>query len=433
MTTRIWWLIVLGVTAMVIVSMREPTQRPSPLRGAPLLEAFYARPLETVETHVLRRGETLHGLLVRAGIGGGELANLLLALREQHNPQRLVAGVEVTLRRWTSDGAPRSVEVRLNPDSTVRLARGPLGWASELQITPVTVDTVHVSGTIAEGGSLFEALVYDDELDLPPQERYQLVSQLADEIYGFTLDFSREIRPGDAYRLAYEREARPDGSARRRRILIAEIQNSGRAYSAVYFNPLGDGGGYYDLKGNSLRKAFRRSPLDYVRIVSSFSWRRYHPILGIYRAHLGTDFGAAYGTPVRATADGTVASAGWGGGYGNLIVLRHAGSYTTRYAHLGRFARGVRLGRRVAQNEVIGYVGSTGLSTGPHLHYELRRNEQPLNARTVSLPGAPPIPSELRDEFAEVVEQRLGLLERQASGPRLAAGQRSRVPVGGGI
>ena len=429
---RLLVVVVAGAIGLAGVVARRPGGSAVGPEAAATLEAIYALPAERAETHVLQRGETLSGVLARASITGQELADLLLALRRHENPRRLAPGVEVTVRRWVSDGTPRAVEVRLNADSTVRLDRSASGWASRVLVTPTTVDTVYVAGQIEAGRTLYQALVEDADLKLPVKERVQLVGELA-EIYAFKLNFAQEIHPGDRYRLIYEREARPDGTARRRRILIAEVQSQGRTYPAIYFRGEEGDGDYYDREGNSLRSGFRRYPVDYVRITSNFNWRRYHPILGIYRAHLGTDFGAAHGTPVKATADGAVAFAGWEGGYGNVIILRHANGYTTRYAHLSRFAAGIRAGRRVRQGQVIGYVGATGLATGPHLHYELRRNGQPIDVRTAKLPGGPPVPKALRSEFEKVVEERFALLEGwvDSAGPRFAAARAERSPEEG--
>jgi murein DD-endopeptidase MepM/ murein hydrolase activator NlpD len=319
--------------------------------------------------------------------------------------------------------------LRLNADTTVVLAKEDVGWAGSLILTPVVVDTVYVAGSIDAGTTLYTSLVLDESINLPAAERVQLASELG-SIYAYTIDFSREIQPGDSYQIAYEREARPDGTARSRRILISEVVNQGKHISAVYFNR-GSIDGYYTTEGQSLRKGFRRSPLDFTRVTSSFGWSRYHPILGIYRAHLGTDYGANYGTPVYAVADGSVVSAGRDRGYGNVVVLRHHNGYTTRYAHLRSFAKSVQGGRRVKQNQVIGYVGSTGLATGPHLHFELRQNGRPVDSRKVKLPGAPPIPADYRSEFKRLVAERLALLE-QAVTPKYASG---KVPdnVAGGL
>ncbi|HEX6937780.1 MAG TPA: M23 family metallopeptidase [Longimicrobiales bacterium] len=416
-----------GISAFWVAGRRGPGRE-----EAPVLGALYAAPLERVETHVLGAGETLERLLSRAEIVGEELHELIQALREHKNPRHLRAGVEVTVRRWFDDGRLRAVELRINADSTVRLDRVEPGWSGRVLITPTTIDTTYVSGVIDAGRSVYQTVVEDEALDLPPAEREALVAELA-EIYAYRLDFAHDIRPGDRYRLVYEREARPDGTARRRRILVAEVVNQRREYPAVYFDPDGDGRGeYYDCEGKSLQTMFRRYPVDYVRVTSSFSWRRYHPVLGRYRAHLGTDFGARSGTPVRATADGTVAFAGRNGGYGNMVKLRHALGYETRYAHLRGFARGVHAGARVVQGQVIGYVGATGLATGPHLHYELRHNGKAMNPSRVRLPGKPGVPKALMDAYLSVLEERVALLDANLPvGPQLAEASGDAKPAGG--
>jgi murein DD-endopeptidase MepM/ murein hydrolase activator NlpD len=414
-------LLVIAVISLGAITMWEPEPQADPAL-APTLGVLYAAPVERVETHVLKRGETLTGILARAAISGQEMADLLLGLRQHVNPRRLADGVEVTVRRWTRDASPRAVEVRVNADSTVRLMRGAIGWAGEVMVTPTAFDTVFAAGTIEKGRTLYEAIVMDEASPLPPAERVQLVYALA-EIYEFKLDFTREIQPGDAYRLVYEREARPDGTARDRTILAAEVVNAGSAYTAVHFER-GDIDSYYDGAGKSLRTGFSRYPVKY-RITSAFNPRRYHPVLGIYRAHLGTDFGAPKGSEVSSTADGTVVFAGKNGGYGNFVRIRHAYGYETRYAHLTRYGPGIRSGTKVKQGQVIGYVGATGLATGPHLHYELRREGRAIDVRTAKLPDAPPIPSEYRAAFDGVARISLALLE-SATERYLAA--RARAP-----
>ncbi|MGH7477374.1 MAG: M23 family metallopeptidase [Longimicrobiales bacterium] len=403
----------LGLFLLGGISLWTPREAPPVESRTPMLSAIYAAPAEQVETHVLQSGETLSDVLQRQRLGD-EMATLLLSLRQYANPRRLAAGVEITVRRWRSDGSTRAVEVRVNADTTVRIERRALGWEGRVLVTPIAADTVHLRGTIEAGRTLYEALVYDDANDLPVRERVQLVARLA-EIYGYRLDFAHEIQAGDSYRLVYEREARPDGSARSHTVLAAEIENRGTRHSAILYELPGDTrGDYYDEQGESLRLAFRRYPVDYVRVTSRFNPRRYHPILGVYRAHNGTDFGAAAGTPVRATGDGTVTFVGRDGGYGNIVVLRHWEGYTTRYAHLRGFAADIRSGVRVEEGQVIGYVGATGLATAPHLHYEMRQHGRPVNAATVKLPGAPPIPSAYRVSFRAVAGERLALLDRTA-------------------
>ena len=417
-----------SIGAMAVMQPKTPMLDPS---EAPTLEPVVVPAPEHVETHVIKRGETLTGVLTRASLAGADLAEVLLVSAEHINPRRLSSGAEVTVRKGTVTGTPRSIEMRLNADTTVVLARNEVGWRSSLQVTPVVVDTVYVAGEIDAGTTLYESLVLDETINLPAAERVQLASELG-SIYAYTIDFSREIQPGDSYQIAYEREARPDGTARSRRILIGEVVNQGKSYSAIYFKR-GSIDGYYGADGKSLRLGFRRNPLDFMRVTSTFAAKRYHPILGIYRAHLGTDYGAAHGTPVYAVADGTVAGAGRDGGYGNVVTIRHHSGYTSRYAHLSRFGSKIRPGTRVKQNDIIGYVGATGLATGPHLHYELRMNGRPVNSRTVKLPGAPPLPSDYRAEFRQLASERIALLERALTQPRLAKVRSNNNASVGGI
>jgi len=405
----------LGLIAAVslggVTLMRPGMPAPDPMT-APTLGVLYAAPVERVETHVLGSGQSLTTVLAQAQISGQELADLLLGLRQHFNPRRLAAGSEVTVRRWERNDQPRSIEVRLNADSTIILEKLAAGWNSDVVVTPTFIDTVYAGGVIdANTTSLYEAVVFDENSKLPPRERIQLVYELA-EIYEYKLDFTREIQPGDSYRFVYEREARPDGSARATQVLAAEIVTKGHAYPAFYFDGSRDVRGYFDDKARPLATGFSRYPVAFARITSGFTTRRFHPVLGIYRAHTGTDLGASSGTPVSSTANGTVTFAGTNGGYGRMIEVRHFNGFTTRYAHLSRFAANVRVGTKITQKQIIGYVGMTGLATAPHLHYELRINGRAVDARTTRLPDSPPIPGSLRADFLAMASQRSTLLEK---------------------
>jgi murein DD-endopeptidase MepM/ murein hydrolase activator NlpD len=299
-----------------------------------------------------------------------------------------------------------------------------VSWECEMHLTPTETDTVMVAGRLRAGSSLYTALVHNPALeDMPRRERESLLYGLA-EIYGWELNFATDMREGDTFRVVYEREVRPDGSARASRVLVAEIVNQNRPIPAILFDVDGNGGDYYTTEGKSLKLAFSRYPVDFPRITSNFARQRFHPVLQRNRPHLGTDFGAAHGTPVKTTADGTIAAAGWdGGGYGNLIRIDHGNGYETRYAHLSRVAPGIRRGTRVRQGQVIGYVGATGLATGPHLHYELRLYGQPTDSRTARLPAAPPVPEARMAEFRAVAQEKTVLLAAVAlpdDGPVLA-------------
>lgn len=380
---------------------------------APTLGVLYANPVERVETHVLRSGQTLSTVLAQARIGGQEMADLLFGLRQHVNPSRLPTGSEVTVRRWVRSDQPRAVEVRVNADSTLRLVRNETRWNGEIIITPTEIDTVYAGGEIRS--TLYETIVFDDNLRLPVSDRRHLVYELA-SIYEYKLDFTREIQPGDSYRMVYEREVRPDGTSRSKKIIAAEIITKGQPYTAIWFDGGRDITGYFDREARPLAVGFSRYPVEFRRITSSFNPNRYHPILKTVRAHQGTDFGAPAGTPVMSTADGTVTFAGVNSGYGNLVEIRHFNGYTTRYAHLRGFASGIRVGARVKQKQVIGYVGATGLATAPHLHYELRINGQAVDAMRAKLPDTPPIPGAMRTRFLAVAAERTTLLERIPAG-----------------
>lgn len=403
----------LGLLAMsavgFAVDVPSPTIVDDPVATAAMLAPVYAAPVDQVDNHVLRRGETLSEVFQRANLVGSELNGLILSLREYVDPRRILPNTSIRVRRWVEDGRPRAVDVVLNPDSTMRLYRREVGWYGEVLLTPTEVDTISVAGVVGQGGSLYSAIVRHPELELPFKEKESLVWQLA-HIYGWELDFAHDLRPGDTFRVVYERDVRPDGTSRAARVLVAEVVTQRRLLPAIFFDPRGDGGDYFNAEGKSLKLAFRRYPVEFPRITSNFNKRRYHPILKRERPHLGTDFGTGRGAPVLATADGVIAAASWDGGYGNLAKVRHGNGYETRYAHLSRFAPGIRPGTRVKQGQVIGYSGDTGLATAPHLHYEMRQHGQAVNPRTVRLPAAPPVPAEHMSAFRDMRTQRMALL-----------------------
>jgi len=236
--------------------------------------------------------------------------------------------------------------------------------------------------------------------------------QIAD-IFATDIDFHRDLRKGDRFTVVYEVFDHLGEPVKTGRILAAEFINQGKTYQAVYFRNSRGEGGYYTLSGKNIRKAFLRSPLEFSRITSGFTNARYHPILREWRAHKGIDYGAPIGTRVKATGNGTVQFVGRMGGYGNLIVLRHQSKYSTWYGHLSRFARGIHKGSRVSQGDVIGYVGMTGLATGPHLHYEFRVNNVQQNPLRMAMPAAPPISADQKPAFDAVAQRmakRLALL-----------------------
>jgi murein DD-endopeptidase MepM/ murein hydrolase activator NlpD len=373
------------------------------------LDGVYVPPAETLRIYSLSRGKTF-GELLSPVISANEQASLLMAFSELASPRRMRQGTEITLRYLREDDSLRGVDVTLTPDQTVRLSKDQLGWSSDLVRTPIYVDTIFASGEIES--VLWNAVVHDPALEtLTYADRNALIDHL-DRVFQWQVDFSRQIRVGDTYRFAFEREVRPDGSMRSGRLLAAELLNQGSPFHAIYFDPNGDGrGSYFDLEGESVRRAFLLKPLAYRRISSGFTNSRFHPVLQRWRAHRGVDYAANAGTEVMVTADGQVIERGWDNSYGNTIRVRHGNGWVTRYAHMRAFKAGITVGSRVSQGDIIGYVGMTGLATGNHLHYEMLQSGQYKDPLSVDLPAGDPVPSENRMRWLQEMNVRVALLE----------------------
>ena len=385
--------------------------------AAALLPAAFANPVDVSIQDTLRKGETISQLLQRVRLAEGEATALLTELQEYQDPRRLRPGAVISYRRSYADGSVRGVEFALDADRKLNVQRKGQDWEAEIQEVPVHADTAVLAGTVLT--SLYAALLHG-EGDVPRAERERIADLLADRVFAWQVDFSRDIRKGDEYRILYEREVRPDGSARSGRVLAVQFSINGRDYEAYRLATADGKDEYYERDGQSLRRAFLRAPLQFRRISSSFSLSRFHPILKRSRPHYGIDYSASAGTPVRAVGDGTVVSADRSAGYGNVVEIRHRNGYTTRYAHLRGFASGIRRGVRVQQEDVIGYVGMTGLATGPHLHYEFRQNGRPVDPNSVQQLSGDPVPAARRAEFASLVDQHI-LAMNQLSPPVLLA------------
>jgi len=376
------------------------------LRTAP--EIVVSGPPVFTVRDTLRARETVSQLFERRGVYGVDWSALAGAVRS-FNPGRLRAGLVFTFRRRHGESVPHAVVVRVSYDSRLHLRRSGAEWSASVESIPWRVEQVTVSGVVR--ANLYEAMdeaVGDDIL--PQGARSELVWGLS-EVYDWSVDFSRDIQPGDRFRALAERLVSSEGEVRYGRVLAARLDATGKALYAFRYDD-GERPEFYDEKGLSMKREFLRAPLEYRRVSSRFSSSRLHPILGIRRAHAGTDFAAAYGTPVRAVADGTVGVSGYQGGLGNMVDLRHTGSVTTRYAHLSGFASGVRAGARVRQGETIGFVGCSGLCTGPHLHYEFRVAGRARNPRRQFGVGAgAPVVASRRAGFEQERRRLLDILE----------------------
>jgi len=342
----------------------------------------------------LRTGETLAEVLDGRGFSPQDIHQLIEVVREYKNPRSFRPGVVVRLT-GPPGGQAEQVFLQLNEDSLLTLNARTDGWASDVATVPIQVDTLLLGGLIQS--SLWYAELTGEVDRLGEGEFQEYVFDLAD-VFAWKVDFTRDIRRGDAFRVAIERELRPDGTVRTRRFLAIELRNRGRVMSAIPYTRAGGRRDYFDVEGEALRGVFLRYPVPY-RVTSGFSNRRYHPVLRQYRAHRGTDYGAPHGTSVKATAAGTVIRAGTWGNYGRMVSIRHTHGIETRFAHLSSIAAGIRAGARVDQGQVIGRVGSTGLATGPHLHYEFLQNGAHRNISTMNLPSAPALEEQYMSDF----------------------------------
>jgi len=322
------------------------------------------------------------------------------ALVEELDPRALKPGLLFEGER-DSGGSLRRLQVELDPVSSLCWEDDGDQISCRRSRRTTTTEIRRMEGRI--NSSLFASVA---ELGASPELAVRLAS-----VFQWDIDFFRGLRKGDQFTVLIEEELIGDRHYRYGQMFAARFINDGRELWAVAWGD-GDGRiGYYDLDGNALKKQFLRSPLKFSRITSRFSLHRYHPVLHRSMPHYGVDYGAPTGTPVHATADGVVTFAGRNGGAGKMVRIRHANGWESNYLHLSRYGRGIRRGVRVSQKQVIGYVGATGLATGPHLDYRVRRNGHWINPLSISLPPAPPLPEEILPRFLSYARSVSKLLE----------------------
>jgi len=337
----------------------------------------------------IRRGDTLESLFRRNGLKLADLAAMVRLPEAGEHLRMLRPGDKVAIRH---DGdTVLSLEREIDNVAMLSIARDEDGYRSTIIDRPVEYRVVGGQGGI--DSSLFAAATKAGVSDA-------VIMRMA-QIFQWDIDFIQDVRLGDHFTVLYEEIWRDGVKLGDGQIVAAEFVNQGKSFRAARYT---DGEGrtdYYTPEGRSVRKAFVRAPVDFTRISGNFNPNRKHPILNTIRAHRGVDYAAPSGTPVRAAGDGKVISRGRNGGFGNAVVLQHGGNITTLYAHLSRFAD-PKVGNRVKQGEIIGYVGQTGLATGPHLHYEYRVNGVHRDPRTVSLPPADPVNPRYQEDFQTV-------------------------------
>jgi len=348
----------------------------------------------------LPAGENFAMALQQFGLSSEEAEEATAAAQRAYNLRHLRAGNALVVGRSVG-GQLREINYKIDPDRMLHIVPAPEGFSAEVKAIPSYLEVSAVSGQLED--SLFNAV--EDA-----GESAEVAMRLA-QIFGYDMDFYTDPRKGDTFRIVIEKKKYANGeTAGYGRILAAEYDNGGKKYQALLFHDDQGHPAYYTGEGKSLQKAFLRSPLKFAAPVTShFSKARFHPILKIYRPHLGTDYGAPIGTPVQTIGSGRVEFAGLKGGDGNMVKIAHSQGYETMYLHLSRIL--VHIGERVEIGRTIGLVGMTGLATGPHLDFRISQKGQFLNFERLGLPPSEPVSKRNWAEFASLREQWLPVLE----------------------
>jgi len=401
------WLIAAGATVVVLAVLvlailflvRRPASQPRPA-AAPTPETG------TLPSFVVQPGDIMTTLLKRAGVSDSASRRINAALKYgRFRFNRMKPGDSLTLK--TRSGRLSQIYYRQSPERIyeVDLDFDPPRVGMLLRLVRTVPSTVKGSIT----SSLYEAM-------LAAGEEPSLIADYAD-VFGWEVDFFTETQPNDSFIVLVERRYLDSTSIGYGRVLGARYWGQIGDFSAVRFTDPTGHTDYYDPEGQNLRKTFLKSPLHFSRVTSFFG-RRFHPILRTYRAHHGVDYAAPTGTPVSCVADGNVSSAGWAGGLGRAVTVEHPNGMRTRYGHLSGIARGIRAGARVNQGQVIGYVGSTGLSTGPHLHFEMQRSGSVINPMRFDPPRCEPLKQDYLPAFSALRDSLFRALPALASRAR---------------
>ncbi len=374
-------------------------------------------PKETAQEPVIpwqevtvKRGDTLSAIFDRQGLTAVQMLAVLNAGEEASKLRRLVPGQ--SLQFHVIDGRLEALRQKLSTEKALVIRREGEKFRVSIDERPIEIRMAYAAGEIDT--SLFNSGKAAGLSD-------RLIMELVG-IFGWDIDFALDIRQGDHFTLLFEERFLEGEKVEEGEIVAAEFVNQGRVHRAIRFTSPDGRSSYFDPDGHSMRKAFLRSPVDFRRISSKFQAERYHPVLGQKRPHRGVDYAAATGTPIKAAGDGKIVTLGWKGGYGRTIVIQHGGRYSTLYGHMSQYRSGLKVGSRVKQGQTIGYVGASGLATGPHLHYEFRVDGVHRNPLTVKLPQAEPIAAQHKAAFDAVAANLLGQLD-VFNRTRLALGQ----------
>lgn len=367
-----------------------------------LAQAPTPEPDPLTKTVVVANGDTLSTVFSRVGLSPSVMHAVLSSSKDAKQLSRLRIGQSLEFQ-LTEQGELASLRSKLNSLETLALEKTSDGYTFKKEQIKPEVASVYARGEI------------DSSLFLAAKRAglsHNLTMDLAN-VFGYDIDFALDIRKGDSFEVIYEEktvEGRRIGTGN---ILAARFTNRGKTYSAVRYTNKDGATSYYNADGTSMRKAFIRTPVDFARISSRFSNGRKHPILNKIRAHKGVDYAAPHGTPIKSAGDGKVLLAGRKGGYGNTVIIQHGQRYRTLYAHMQGFAKGVRNGSSVKQGQIIGYIGTTGLSTGPHLHYEFQVDGVHVDPLGLKLPMADPIAQNEKSRFMQLSQPLMARMDEE--------------------
>ena len=414
--------LLLILMGFVVLCVSRPYQPPKEELGEPaalevpadsgtlIQETVLAPPLVSVEEKSVRRGDTLYDILKAKGMSDSLIIAISNEKIEGVSPSRLVVGR--SYRLYVQDGQVTEYQYEPDNERILRIDFDVAPPVLSVEPIPYEVLTAPISGVIKD--SLFAAVE-------AVSEKPSLAMDLAD-LFAWQVDFVRDLRAGDSFTVLVDKYYRDGKFVRYGKILAARFVNNGKTHTGFLFTPQGGRGDYFDESGGSLRKQFLKSPLRFRRISSGFSKRRLHPVTGKMTAHLGIDYAARTGTPIVSIGDGKVLFKKHDAVNGRIVKIRHNGTYSSAYAHMNSFAKGVGKGSRIHQGQIIGYVGSSGRATGPHLHFAMYRNGSYVDPRRINVPRATSIPDRDRSAFEEKIKE-IALLLGAEPGEQIATNE----------
>jgi len=398
---------VAAIFTLILMLVGKPVDASVPMLQEEWLKADLLEPVQQINSKkvILQPGDATATALGKLGFPFAEVIEMSKAAKKVHSLKKVRAGQAF----WREDEDSQT-HVFYNIDATQRLhlssAEGE-GWKAELQPREMNRRQVRASGKITD--SLFASAL---SAGMDERTTMNLI-----DIFSWDIDFARDLRIGDSFSVLFEEGFDDQGRMRSSKILVAEFVNQGESYKAIRYELANGNVEYFTPEGRSMRKTYLKSPVKFSRISSRFSSSRKHPVLGYTRAHRGVDYAASSGTPIRAIGDGRVVYSRWKGGYGRFVEIRHNNSaHSSAYAHLRKYGRGIKQGRRVKQGQIIGYVGMSGLATGPHLHFEFRVRGRAVNPLAVKHSPARPVPKSEMMAFRVVARE----LMAELNAPMLA-------------